>query len=92
MSDTGRHETDAALDEIEELEQKAVTLLRAERPFPSPNFRGELRRRLLGAGRSERRPGLVGSLSAQIAGCLSVGVILMGVAAAGLIGAGPFAS
>lgn len=90
MNDEARPQSEDPLREIEEREQMVVSHLRAERPFPAPAFRGELLRRLRGARGSERRARLAGSLSAQIAGCLGAGVILLAVAAVGLVGAGPF--
>ena len=90
MNDEPRSQSEDPLREIEEREQVVVSHLRAERPFPAPAFRGELLRRLRGARGSERQPGLVGSLGAQIAGCLGAGLVLLAVAAAGLVGAGPF--
>lgn len=64
--------------------------LQAERPLPDPNFRGALRRRLL--EQPARAPSLslgrVKLLSASY-GCF--GVALLGIAAAGVAGGGPFA-
>jgi hypothetical protein len=81
---------DDRLDIIEAEERATATLLQSERPVPDPNFRGTLRRRLE-AGRNAGRPvPFFGSLGAQIAGCFGAGVVLLAVAAAGLVGVGPF--
>jgi hypothetical protein len=63
--------------------------LEAERPHPSCAFRGELRRRLLGAPerQEERRRAL-----ALIASYATTGLVLLATAALGVIGIGPFAA
>jgi hypothetical protein len=62
--------------------------LEAERPTPHPAFRGELRRRLLGAApaAAPRRVRLL------ITGYSAAGLTLLTVAVIGLAGAGPFAA
>ena len=64
--------------------------LSAARPLPEPNFRGELRRRLLGAQATGAvAPRRVRALAASYA--LS-GLLLLAVAGVGVAGGGPFAA
>lgn len=86
-------------DELTRAESDALTAtamrLQALRPAPAPGFRGELRRKLLGAPRRERgregrrTPRAVRALAAAY---VAAGTLLLAVAAAGLAGAGPFAA
>jgi hypothetical protein len=62
--------------------------LRAERPVPRPQFRGDLRRALI-AQRGPRRPRRLHALIAAYAGS---GLCLLAVAAVGVAGVGPLAS
>lgn len=63
--------------------------LARERPVPRAAFRGELRRRLLGAGMPFSRPRRLRLLIAAYAGS---GTAVLAVAAVGLAGVGPFAT
>lgn len=65
--------------------------LERERPVPAPGFRGELRRRLM---QGRRSPGHISapSLRAWVASYVGAGALCLVVAAAGLLGAGPFAA
>lgn len=92
MSDHGDmgHDLPPALDEAErEALAETGARLRAARPTPDPNFRGELRRRLLGAPGAGLSPTSARRLSAAYA-CF--GGLLLAIAAVGLAGAGPFAA
>lgn len=81
---------DLTPDNGHEPETEAIaTRLHAERPIPHPGFRGELRRRLVAAG---TRPTAPARLRLVITGYAASGLGLLGVAAIGLVGAGPFAS
>ena len=60
--------------------------LEAERPVPSPAFRGKLRRHLLAASASGG-----GRARALVAGYAGSGLTLLAVAALGVAGGGPFA-
>jgi hypothetical protein len=64
--------------------------LERERPLPSPHFRGEMRRSLMEGPRrgSLRAP----SLRVRVASYVGAGSLCLLVAAAGLVGAGPFAA
>jgi hypothetical protein len=62
--------------------------LELERPVPAPGFRGELRRSLIKGSR--RRP--AAPLRVWVASYLGAGTLCLLVAAAGLLGAGPFAT
>lgn len=68
--------------------------LQVQRPAPNPNFRGELRRRLSGdaSSQGERSAVRLGTVRALSASYACFGVVLLGIAAAGLTGAGPFAA
>jgi hypothetical protein len=74
---------------------RLIGRLESDRPLPSPTFRGQLRRRLLGSADKPRRQA-VGSTAAGFrlwaAGYTAVGTLCLAVAAIGLIGIGPFAS
>lgn len=77
--------------EIRELATVAQRL-RAERPLPRPQFRGELGRRLARGGGPQGTPLLAPRRALRLAGYYSfAGLLLIAVAAAGLAGAGPFA-
>jgi hypothetical protein len=82
---------DDPFDAIEAAEERTVVRLHAERPIPAPAFRGELRRRLDSGSRAAARTSF-GRFSARALAVsyLGAGLILLGVAAAGLAGAGPF--
>ena len=64
--------------------------LERQRPLPSPNFRGDLRRHLLSmmAEYSARPAGL----RAMVAALSGSGTALLALAATGLAGVGPFAA
>ena len=62
--------------------------LQALRPAPAPGFRGELRRKLLGA---RRRGGRRTQRSVRALAYAAAGALLLAIAALGLAGAGPFA-
>ena len=83
----------ADLERSESEQLVALALrLQAQRPAPAPTFRGDLRRRLLGgqdrAG-GVMPPRVVCSLAVTYA---ASGLLLLAIAAAGLVDAGPFAS
>lgn len=82
--------TDLDDQEREELATAGIRL-QAQRPVPSAGFRGELRRALLSDATqiAPAPPRSVLALSASYAG---VGIVLLGIAAAGVAGAGPFAT
>ena len=71
-------------------EREQLTLLaerlRRDRPLPSPVFRGDLRRRL-------HRPATASAIlfRLRVTSCVVGGFLCLLVAAAGLVGAGPFA-
>ena len=67
-----------------ELERLAREI-EARRPVPHPAFRGEVRRRLLASRGVARR-----RARALVAAYAGSGVLLIGIAAIGLAGAGPF--
>jgi len=65
--------------------------LQAQALVPAPTFRGALRRKLLGAERQR-----VAAISPSVARILAAsyvtsGLLLLAIAAAGLVGSGPFA-
>jgi hypothetical protein len=62
--------------------------LRRSRPVPAAAFRGDLRRRLM-ADRGPRRPQ---RLWLRVAATSGSGLVLLAVAAIGVLGAGPLAS
>lgn len=66
--------------------------LRDQLPTPAPSFRGDLRRKLAEA--DDRRFNLIAPRLARVlAACyVVVGLLLLAVSAAGLAGAGPFAT
>lgn len=68
--------------------------LEADRPIPSPGFRGNLRRKLLGTdSRPRRQPSAVTArFRLWAAGYTAIGTLCLAVAAVGLAGVGPFAS
>ncbi len=69
-------------------EDRLAERLERERPVPAPAFRGDLRRRLMkGSRRSATQPVRTWALS-----YLGAGTLCLVVAAAGLVGAGPFAA
>lgn len=88
---TDRQDPDPSLS-AEEREQLAVVAdrLRCERPVPSPDFRSCLRRQLL----DSRRAATVSTSSfrLRVASYVAAGSVCLLVAAAGLVGAGPFAA
>jgi hypothetical protein len=86
-SDDFRRDLEAGAD-LEDLLRLAETLER-ERPVPAAAFRGALRRRVLGGAPGPARPARLRVLVGAYGGS---GVALLLVAAAGLAGAGPFAS
>ena len=86
-----QQQRDDPLDAIEAEERGVANRLYDDRPFPSPYFRGELGRRL--AATDPGRGSYAGvAVTRLIAGCLSGGVILLAIAAAGVAGVGPFAT
>jgi hypothetical protein len=82
--------SDLEPSESEELVALAMRL-QAQRPAPAPSFRGELSRKLLRVGGA--RAGLVKRRTARVlaASYVASGLLLLGIAAIGLAGAGPFA-
>jgi hypothetical protein len=62
--------------------------LTESRPVPRPGFRSALRSRLLGGASSAPRS----RVAALVFGYASSGALLLAVAAAGLVGIGPFAA
>jgi hypothetical protein len=68
----------------EELESLVQRLRR--RPVPRARFRGQLRRRLLGAAEQPSRPLRLRLMTAAYAGS---GLVLLAIAALGVAGAGP---
>jgi hypothetical protein len=83
---------DPAVD-VEERFALLATAARLEtgRPLPAPGFRGGLRRRLL--HERSRRPQLArGRARLLVLAYGGSGVVLLGVAAVGLAGVGPFAA
>jgi hypothetical protein len=64
-------------------------MLEAERPVPRAAFRGELRRALL--TRERRKPQALPRLRLMIAAYAGSGAVLLGIAAVGVAGVGPFA-
>ena len=64
--------------------------LRDERPVPRAAFRGDLRRALSGGGRARQGTFAMGRWRVQVATYSGLGTLLLAVAAAGLVGVGPF--
>jgi hypothetical protein len=92
---TDPHELDPILppeqrDDLVRLSER----LEADRPIPSPGFRGNLRRRLLGTvSQPRRQPGVAATrFRLWAAGYTAVGTLCLAIAAIGVAGAGPFAS
>lgn len=92
---TDPHELDPILpaeqrDDIVHLSER----LEADRPFPSPGFRGNLRRRLLGTASQPRRQPSAAAARFRLwaAGYTAAGTLCLAVAAIVLVGVGPFAS
>jgi hypothetical protein len=90
---TDPHELDPILppeqrDDLVRLAERLET----GRPLPSPTFRGELRRRLLGtATEPRRRPSAAAArFRLWVAGYTAAGTLCLAVAAIGLAGIGPF--
>jgi hypothetical protein len=77
------------IDDLTVEERRTAAVLERERPLPRAAFRGDLRRRLLGAPRgvAARTPWWVLSGSYLGAGVLCLASALLGVA-----GVGPFAA
>ena len=65
--------------------------LREERPIPAAGFRAELRARLVALG-SAPEPWRPRHLRLTVAAYLASGLLLLGIAALGVSGAGPFAA
>jgi len=88
------HDLPAELSDAERRELAATGVrLQAERPLPNPNFRGELRRGLLGASAASRRPSMgLGTVRALSASYACFGIVLLAIAAAGVAGTGPFSA
>jgi hypothetical protein len=83
---TGDPDMDRLSPQELELEQR----LRDERPIPHPGFRSMLRNQLLSdTGRSRMQPRRLRLLVASYA---SGGLVLLAVAAVGVLGAGPLAT
>jgi hypothetical protein len=92
---TDLHELDPILppeqrDDLVRLSER----LGADRPIPSPGFRGNLRRRLLGTSSQPRRQPSAAAARFRLwaAGYTAVGALCLAVAAIGLAGIGPFVS
>lgn len=67
--------------------------LQAKVPAPTPGFRGKLRRKLVGTSGDRRAWGQGPRAPRSLAvACASSGLLLLAIAAAGLVGAGPFAA
>ena len=65
--------------------------LQTHAPVPAPTFRGVLRRELLGAER-QRVVAITPSVARILAASyVTSGLLLLAIAAAGLVGSGPFA-
>lgn len=70
-----------------------ATRLRTERPIPSARFRDELGRELRQAqNRYDATMPPTQQVLARTAWCSLAGIVLLGLAVAGLVGSGPFAS
>ena len=66
--------------------------LQAETPLPTPTFRADLRRRLMGGPAGRRLGTLTPHFARTLAfWCVASGLVLLAVAAIGLAGTGPFA-
>jgi hypothetical protein len=92
---TDPHELDPILppeqrDDLVRLSER----LEADRPIPSPGFRGSLRRRLLGTSSQPRRQPSAAAARFRLwaAGYTAAGALCLAVAAIGLAGVGPFSS
>jgi hypothetical protein len=66
--------------------------LRDERPVPRAGFRGDLRRALIAAGPARRGASAADRWRVQVATYSGLGTLLLAVAAAGLVGLGPFSA
>jgi hypothetical protein len=68
--------------------------LEADRPIPSPGFRGNLRRKLLGTSSQPRRQPSVAAARFRLwaSGYTAAGTLCLVIAAIGVAGIGPFAS
>jgi hypothetical protein len=68
--------------------------LEADRPIPTPGFRGNLRRSLLGTSAQPRRQPSAATAHFRLwaAGYTAAGTLCLAVAAIGVAGVGPFAS
>jgi hypothetical protein len=67
--------------------------LHGQTPVPAPNFRGDLRRRLLGGSKGPRtNPGTTGFTRLLAASYAVSGLLLLVVAGVGVAGVGPFAT
>jgi hypothetical protein len=87
------------LDPILPPEQRADLVrlserLETDRPIPSPGFRGNLRRSLLGTATHPRRQPSAATARFRLwaAGYTAAGTLCLAVVAIGLAGVGPFAS
>jgi hypothetical protein len=92
---TDPHELDPILppeqrDDLVRLSQR----LEADRPIPSPGFRGNLRRRLVGTSSEPRRQPSAAASRFRLwaAGYTAAGALCLAIAAIGLAGIGPFAA
>jgi hypothetical protein len=89
------HELDPILPPAEKADLVRLSeRLEADRPIPSPGFRGDLRRRLLGTSSRPRRQPSAAAARFRLwaAGYTVAGTLCLAVAAVGLAGVGPFAS
>jgi hypothetical protein len=66
--------------------------LAKERPLPRAGARSEIRSQLLGGGKREEAQLSPLRLRALVFGYAAAGAVMLGVAAIGLAGAGPFAA
>jgi hypothetical protein len=84
--------------DLEDAEREALVVLalrlEAERPPPGASFRGDLRRKLTGTTKESRRLAVATSprtTRVLVASYISSGLLLLVIAAVGLMEIGPFA-
>ena len=74
-------------DGLPDQDRALADRLVAERPLPSPMFRGALGRTL-----ARSRPSRPPMLWARVAGCAGMGSAMLGIVTLGVAGTGPFAA
>jgi hypothetical protein len=81
-------------DSAREAQVALAMRLQTGRPPPGANFRGDLRRKLLGVSKGHQPKVLrsTRTLRLLIVSYVSSGLVLLTIAAIGVAGAGPFAS